>query len=63
VAGSVPTKQRKRKSGVSRSGGADLALLQTLANAGGDMFSGMFDDPAPEVGDDARVCAGLPRAG
>jgi hypothetical protein len=45
----VPKKKRKSKSGVSRVG-ADLALLQTLtANAGRDMFAGMFDEPTPEV--------------
>ena len=45
LAGGVPKKKRKNKSGVSRAG-ADLALLQKLmVNAGRDMF----DEPTPEV--------------
>lgn len=45
----MPKKKRKRKSGGSGPG-ADLALLQSLmANAGRDMFAGMFDEPTPEV--------------
>ena len=49
LAGGVPKKKRKRKSGVSRAG-ADLVLLQKLmADAGRDMVVGMFDEPTPEV--------------
>lgn len=49
LAGGVPKKKRKRKSGVSRAG-ADLALLQqVMANAGREVFAGMFDEPTPEV--------------
>lgn len=49
LAGGVPKKKRKRKSGVSRAG-ADLALLQALmANASRGVFAGMLDEPTPEV--------------
>lgn len=49
MAGGVPEKKRKSKSGVS-GGGVDLATLQKLvADAGRDVFAGMFDEPTPEV--------------
>ena len=47
----VPGKKRKskRKTGVS-GGGVDLAMLQQLiADAGRDVFAGVFDEPTPEV--------------
>lgn len=45
----MPKKKQKRTSGASEAG-ADLVLLQKLiANAGRDMFAGMFDEPTPEV--------------
>lgn len=45
----MPKKKQKRTSSASEAG-ADLALLQKLmANAGRDMFAGVFDDPTPEV--------------
>ncbi len=42
-------RKSKRKSGVS-GGSVDLATLQQLiADAGRDVFAGMFDEPTPEV--------------
>ena len=52
MAGCVPEEKRKskRKSAVS-GGGVDLSMLQQLmADAGRDLFAGVFDEPTPEVG-------------
>lgn len=50
LAGGVPKKERKRKSGASGAS-ADLALLQKLmADAGRDMLAGVFDEPTPVIG-------------
>ena len=49
MAGGVPERKGKRKSGVS-GGSVDLAMLQKLiADVGRDVFAGRFDEPTPEV--------------
>ena len=52
MAGCVPEEKRKSKRKSAVSGvGVDLSMLQQLmADAGRDLFAGVFDEPTPEVG-------------
>lgn len=49
MAGGVPKKKQTKISGVSAPSAGVALLQQLVANAGRDMFAGVFDEPTPEV--------------